>query len=377
MHNALDKETLSRLRDAVSGNNGADHDNTSQAQANSYLSISDQEIAKLAELVERARRVVLTCHIAPDGDAIGSTLGLGRVLQNMGKFVTVIPPDEAPKTLSIIPTFDRLMPFSRYGEKALDRFKTADLIFCLDFNALKRVDLLEPAVRGASAHKVMIDHHLLPEDFADITISEPGRSSTCQLVYEVLRVLGLDCYIDAEAASSLLAGMMTDTGNFSYSANDPRTYHIVADLIAHGADKVTLTKALFDTFSENCLRIQGYALSQKMKLWPEHHAAMVTLTREELNNMHYAKGDTEGLVNKPLCIPGIIYSVYFREETDYIKVSMRSVGDFPVDQICADHFGGGGHKNAAGGEFRGTMDEAMTLFESLLEKNSATYINNN
>ena len=365
MHTAFDKDTIARLRGAV----GASMPFGATGAAASIHNLDPSALARLNALIGEARRIVITCHFVPDGDAIGSALGLAHVLRSMGRHVTVIPPDETPKTLAFLPGFDRLMPYSRYGDVAVGRFRGADLVICLDFNASKRVDKLERVLLECNAPKVMIDHHENPENFVDVMISHPESSSTSILVYDVLRSLGLDCYIDAEAADCLLTGMMTDTGNFTYNANNPSIYLAVADLVAHGADRVKLCKLIFDTFSESCLRINGYALSEKMHVFRDYKASYMALTRDELNSFHYAKGDTEGLVNKPLAIPGIVYSAYFREEKEYIKVSMRSVGKFRVDLLCEQYFGGGGHKNAAGGEFHGTMEECIATFEALMPTN--------
>ena len=183
--------------------------------------------------------------------------------------------------------------------------------------------------------------------------------------------------IDKDTASCLLAGMMTDTGNFAYNANDPDAYIIEAELVKKGADKVDLYNRLLNTVSENCLRLTSYAMLEKMEIFNDFHAALICLTRDELNRFHYVKGDTEGLVNRPLAVPGIVYSAFLREEDGYVKVSMRSLGDFPVNKLCNEHFGGGGHLNAAGGEFAGTLEECAELFRSLLPENKRKYIDKN
>ena len=216
-----------------------------------------------------------------------------------------------------------------------------------------------------------------PGDFADPVISYPQMSSTCMLLFRVLCRLELFNLIDKDTASCLLAGMMTDTGNFAYNANDPDAYIIEAELVKKGADKVDLYNRLLNTVSENCLRLTSYAMLEKMEIFNDFHAALICLTRDELNRFHYVKGDTEGLVNRPLAVPGIVYSAFLREEDGYVKVSMRSLGDFPVNKLCNEHFGGGGHLNAAGGEFAGTLEECAELFRSLLPENKRKYIDKN
>lgn len=336
--------------------------------------IDNDKIQSLSRHLEKAQKVVITAHMSPDGDAIGSTLGLWHVLKQAGISATVVVPDDYTKQLSILPGVKEIVIFSRHKQMAVSLLAEADLIFCLDYNDKMRIDRLGQYVADSPAHKIMIDHHLEPSDLCQLTISYPEMSSTCMLLYIVLCQAGMSNYINSDAATCILAGMMTDTGNFSYNANDPDIYPIIGQLIQAGANHDLLVKQLFDTFGESYLKIQGYAVSKKMQIWKEYGAALITLTRDELNMMHYSKGDTEGLVNKPLAIPGVVYSVFLREEERYIKVSMRSIGDFPCDQICSKYFGGGGHVNAAGGEFYGSLAQAVEVFKSILPINKKMYI---
>lgn len=332
-------------------------------------------IAGIADAVNHSRRAVITSHLSPDGDAIGSSLALARILRAKGLDVTTITPDEPNRNLDVLPGFTTIVPLSRNPNRVKRACDSADLIFSLDYHILTRVDKLAPYISSSKARRIMIDHHLDADvDSFDFAVSCPQRSSTCSLLYSVIKRAGWLDLMDLDAATCIMAGMMTDTNNFAHNANHPEDYRIVASLLEKGVDKNTLWRALFDTFSEDCLRLNGYALSQKMRVYPEAHAALITLTRDELNTYNYNKGDTEGLVNKPLAIPGVVYSAFMREERDYIKISMRSVGDFPVDILCSRHFGGGGHRNAAGGEFHGTLDEAAALFESLLDSNATEFI---
>ncbi len=338
------------------------------------IQIDDTTKDGLRALIETSGNVVITAHMSPDGDAMGSSLALYHVLRSLGKTATVVVPDDVTKQLSFLPGFRDVVVYCRNKAAATEIVANAGLIFCLDYNDMARIDLLAPAVEASAAKKVMIDHHLYPSDQCDITVSSPEHSSTCMLLFEVLTVIGLADKIGADAANCILTGMMTDTGNFSYNANDPDIYPIVGELIRKGADKNKLNKLLFDTFSESHLRINAYAIYKKMKIFKEYGAALITLTRDELNIHHYSRGDTEGLVNRPLAIPGIVYSVFLREEERYIKVSMRSVGDFPCDEICSKYFNGGGHQNAAGGEFPGSMEQAVEVLKSILPSNKKQYI---
>lgn len=328
--------------------------------------IGQETIDRLSALIEKSRRIVITCHLSPDGDAMGSSLGLCRILRNLGKEVRVITPDTPPRYLMFLPGADQVMPFSRFETYANRAMADADLIFCLDYNDPKRVDLVAPGLLASKARKVMIDHHLGPDSFPDLTISHPEVSSTSALVFMVADRLGLDDKIDTEAAVAIYTGMMTDTGNFSYNSNDPRLYEIIARLIEKGIDKDEIYKAVYFTNSVNRLRLNGFAMHERFKVFPQHRAALITLTRNELNSFQYQKGDTEDLVNRPLTCPDITYSVFLREESDYIKVSTRSKGEFPVNLLCSRYFNGGGHLNAAGGEFYGTLQEAIdTLAEAM------------
>lgn len=336
--------------------------------------LNKTDISQLRRIVDGCTKVTITTHMTPDGDALGSSLGMMHVLSNMGKEVYVVVPDRPTEQLSFLPGFKEIEIYTQNPEFATTLIHDADLLFCLDYNEPKRTDLVANAIVESPAKKVMIDHHLHPDSFCDIIISQPSASSTCELLFKVLCSLELYDAIDRDAATCILTGMMTDTGNFNYNANNPELYRITSHLIEKGANKDRLSKLLFDTFSQSCLRLNAYAIYEKMQVWENYGAALITLTREEMNKMGYERGDTEGLVNKPLAIPKVVYSVFLREETHYIKVSMRSKGDFPCNTICNEHFNGGGHLNAAGGEFEGTMEEAIKIFEDLLKENYQKYI---
>lgn len=325
-------------------------------------------------MLDDGDRIVIITHMSPDGDAIGSATAMQRILTAMGKEARIIIPDMMLAGLRGLPGAKEITDATRYPDFAAKLIEDADLIVCLDFNELGRIGKLGPLVGRSSAKKILIDHHLHPADFATVTISHPECSSTCYVLFKVLCALGLFSEIDKQTAECILTGMMTDTGNFSYNASDPDIYIIVSELLRKGADKERIYREQFETHSANSLRLNSYALLNKMEVFEDAGAALITLSRAELNRFHYTKGDTEGLVNRPLAIPGVCYSAFLREEDGYVKVSMRSVGKFPVNEVCRDHFGGGGHLNAAGGEFEGTLDEAAELFRSLLKTNKQKYI---
>lgn len=327
------------------------------------------EVARLGELIGQARRVAITCHISPDGDALGSSLGLADVLARMGKTVHVVTPDMPPKVFDYLPGFDEIVVGSMSTDMAQGLIANCDLLFCLDFNDFKRIDRLGAVAASTKARKVMIDHHLYPSLDCDLAFSDPSKSSTSLLVYLLLHQLGLSPMVDRESGTCLMTGLITDTGNFSYSSLDPQLYLVTAELVALGVDKDMINRRVFRNYSLDRLRLNVYALSQHLTVYPEWGAAVVALSDADLKAFNYQKGDTEGLVNVPLGIPGVDVSVFVREESgrDKVKISVRSLDDYPADRFCSDFFGGGGHHNAAGGEYAGTLPEAVEAIAKALE----------
>lgn len=322
--------------------------------------LSKAQADQLSSMIQKSNRVVVTCHMTPDGDALGASLCMVHVLLSMGKFATVVVPDCPPQNLMFLPGSSHVVVASCRPERAESLLNDADLVVLLDFNDLKRIDRMAPMVEASKAKRVVIDHHLNPSIKADVLISRPDVSSTCALLYQVLESIGLERRISREAAECCCTGMMTDTGNFSYNSNDPQLYRILERLVAKGVDKDAIYTRLFNTNTESRVRLMGYAQSRKMQILPEHQVAVIALSREELDEFGYKRGDTEALVNLPLSIPGITYSIFLREdEPGYVKVSMRSKGNFSVKEICEAHFGGGGHVNASGGEMRAPLEEVL------------------
>ena len=330
--------------------------------------IDERAIERLRSLINGVKSVVLTCHLSPDGDAIGSSLALCHVLHRLGKNAIVVTPDMVPRALGFLPDLRDVVVFTQSEQRARYAVEHAQLIFCLDFNDMHRIDKLGDIILQQHVPRVLIDHHLEPQPEFDLVFSFPELSSTCELVYRVLLQLRMLNLIDRYAAQCLYVGMMTDTGNFTYSCENPELYEIQASLMRRHIDKQSLYSMAMNTFSADSLRLQGFAISEKMQLFTDKGAALITLTQDELKRFNYRKGDTEGLVNKPLAIPGIYWVVFFRQDPEYVKVSCRSKGNFSVNDICNEHFNGGGHMNAAGGEFYGTIDEAVAVFQHILEQ---------
>lgn len=301
---------------------------------------------------------MITCHKTPDGDAVGSSLALCRVLRNMGKYVDVVSPDMVPRSLQFAPMSSHIIAYTTHESRACAVVSRADLFFCLDFNSISRIARLGDLINGSNAPRILIDHHLDPDLAFDVMISYPELSSTSEMTYRVIKEMGWDGYFDKISAQNIYLGMMTDTGNFTYSSEYPEVYQVLAELMTYDIDKLDIYNKAMNTFSVSSLRIQGYAISHKMQLFPEQGCALIVLNRDELNHYGYKRGDTEGLVNKPLSIPGIWWTVFLREDPESIKVSCRSTGYFSVSDICRDYFDGGGHINAAGGDFYGSIKDA-------------------
>ena len=332
--------------------------------------ISQANVDHVEKWFERADKIVIVSHVSPDGDAIGSSLGLWHFLNSQDKTVHVIVPNAFPDFLKWMPGAKEIIQYNRYKEFADKLIMEADVICCLDFNVLSRIDEMEEIVRVSPGRKMMVDHHLYPGDFARIVISHPQISSTSELVFRLICQLGNFSDITKEAAECIYTGIMTDTGGFTYNSNDREIYLIIGELLSKGIDKDEIYRNVFNTHSEGRLRLMGYVLYEKMQVFPLFNSALITLSREEQQKFQYKKGDTEGFVNMPLSMKDICFSVFLREDTekDMIKVSLRSVGTFPCNQVAAEFFNGGGHLNASGGEFYGPMEEAVALFKQALVK---------
>ena len=326
--------------------------------------VDNDKINKLKTYIGKGDKIVIVSHELPDGDAIGSSLGLYHYLMSFDKkSIKVIVPNSFPEFLKWMPGANDIVIYDRYPDFATQLISEADVLFCLDLNAVKRVGKMASAVIASDARKVMIDHHLDPEDFCKIVISHPEMSSTSELVFRVICALGDVDMIEKDAAECFYTGMMTDTGSFSYNSNNAEIYVIVSELIKKGIDKDEIFRMVNQVYSENRLRLMGYVLCEKMRVYTDKKAALFTLRQDELNRFKYKTGDTEGFVNLPLSINGVHFSVFLREETNLIKISLRSIGEFPCNKFAALYFNGGGHKNASGGEFYGTLDEAVKVFE--------------
>ena len=310
--------------------------------------------------------------MAPDGDAMGSSLALKHWI---GEKATVIVPNAFPAFFNWMPGSAQILIYEKEAQRCDALIAAADLFICTDFNDPKRIGPMGEKMLANPAKKILIDHHLNPTDFADEVHSHPEASSSCEIVYQLINDANGDAPLNDAIATCIYTGLMTDTGNFSYNSTRAELYDIIAALLRAGVKKDEIYNAVFNQYSTDRVRLTGYALYRKMRIYPEAHLALITLTADELDRYHYQQGDTEGLVNMPLQIADVFYSVYMREERPKpgtpkprIRISFRSQGDRPVNIWASEIFHGGGHANASGGELFGTIDQAVQLFEQTYKK---------
>ncbi|WP_158728122.1 MULTISPECIES: bifunctional oligoribonuclease/PAP phosphatase NrnA [unclassified Flavobacterium] len=328
-----------------------------------------QDIQAVQELLSTPKKIAIIPHRGPDGDAMGSTLGLYHFLLKNHHYPTVISPNEFPDFLAWMPGADKIKIYEKDRENCTALLQEAELIFTLDFNALHRTGEMENVLAQLQSPFIMIDHHQNPDDYAAVTYSDTSFGSTCEMLYNFITALGKKDDIDFTIGTCIYTGILTDSGSFKFPKTTGTTHRIVAELIDLGVQNTEIPSLLFDNSSYGRLQILGRAL-QNMIIYPEFKTAYTTLTQEELNSFNYVKGDTEGIVNYGLSIQGIHFAAIFIEnkEEKIIKISFRSQGDFDVNQFAREHFNGGGHRNAAGGKSELTMEETQKKFEDLLTK---------
>jgi len=313
-----------------------------------------------------SERVAVLTHSNPDGDAIGSSLALALALVKAGKDARVVIPDGLPEFLRWLPGIERSTTFVYKQERAVEIIEGADMIFCLDFNDPKRLNGAEEYFFKSKARTILIDHHQDPLSFTDLSISETWRGSVGEMIYIFLKEVFQDDLLDKDIATCLYVAIMTDTGNFNYASSYPDIFHIVGDLMKYDIEKDQIYSRVYDSFSEDRMRLQGYCMMKKMVVLPQFHTGYISLTQEELKKFNHRKGDTEGFVNIPFSVKGIRFTALFVEKKDRIKVSFRSRGRFPVNRVASEHYQGGGHINAAGGDSFKSMEETLARFEALL-----------
>lgn len=329
-----------------------------------------EKIEAIRGLLSAPKKVVIVTHFKPDADALGSSLGLAGFLHKKGHWVQVITPSDYPEFLAWMPGNEQVHAVLRDDQRQLqvaqDFLLDADVVFCLDFSALSRINSLGETVRISRAVKILIDHHLEPEHFADYEWWDVSSASTAGLVFELIQQCGETNLIDEAIATCLYAGLMTDTGGFRHNNTTGREFLIASRLVELGAVPHRIAKEIYDTNSLERLRLTGYVLSQKLTVLPEYRTAYMLLSADELTRFGAQTGDTEGLVNYGLSIRGVRLSVLMYDRREEIKLSFRSLGGFSVNDLARKHFNGGGHRNAAGGTTTASLAETLALFLSIL-----------
>jgi phosphoesterase RecJ-like protein len=329
--------------------------------------MTKDDINSIKTLLSSPKAIVIIPHKNPDGDAIGASLGLYHYLKQNNHKANIIAPNDYPDFLKWMPEENSILKYDTDKEKSDALIDEANLIFTLDFNALSRIGHMEAIVSNSKAIKIMIDHHQQPDDYASYTYSDITMSSTCEMVYNFIEMLGRVDDINSEIATCLYTGIMTDTGSFRFSSTTSATHNIVGQLIEKGANNSEIHNHIYDSNSYSRLQLLGKALSN-LKVIPEYRTAYITLSQEELNTFNFKKGDTEGFVNYGLSLEGIIFAAIFIEshQEEIIKISLRSKGNFSVNEFSRAHFNGGGHTNAAGGRSELNLKQTVDKFISIL-----------
>jgi phosphoesterase RecJ-like protein len=329
-----------------------------------------KDLEGLKTLLASPKKVVIVTHFKPDADALGSSLGLAGYLAKQGHSVAIISPSDYPDFLAWMPGKEMVIALTKDSivpqQKAKALIEACDILFCLDFSSLKRINEVGDMVKTSTAKKVMIDHHLEPEKFADFEKWDVSSASTAELIFELIDEWGDRELIDQDIANCLYAGLMTDTGGFRHNNTTNKEFLIASELVSRGANPSEVAKKIYDTNSLERLRLTGYALSQKLVVLPEYKTAYMTLTWEELRQFGSQTGDTEGLVNYGLSIKGIKMAVLMYDRKEEIKLSFRSLADFDVNALARKHFEGGGHKNASGGQSKQNLEETLKKFLAIL-----------
>lgn len=333
----------------------------------SVLKKTDREIITSVKqiLTSAKKKITIVPHENPDGDAIGSALGLGQVLKNFGHQVQVIPVNDYPDFLKWFSSDVPVVIYEKEKKLAKELMFDSDILICVDFNEAKRAGNLEKLVLRFNKTKILIDHHPYPTNFCDFTISEIEYSSTAELVFDMISAIGLEVNLDCESAEALFTGILTDTGAFNHNTSQ-NTFKVVSKLMKLGINTDKIRSEVYSNFSADRMRLLGYCLNEKMQVFPEMRTAIISLSQEELERFNFKPGDTEGFVNFPLSINNIVFTVLFIEKDAFVKASFRSKGNFPANEFASKYFNGGGHLNAAGGELKLGLTETILKFTQLL-----------
>jgi phosphoesterase RecJ-like protein len=324
---------------------------------------------ELSKLFYTSENILIICHINPDGDSVGAQLAMYHYFKSIDKNVSLLAPNNLQEFLKWMDGAEQINIFIKERKKCRMLIEKADLIIMLDFNQSDRLGEAEEFVVASRAKKVIIDHHLNPENFADVVISDPSKCSTSELIHELVCEINGARFMNRSYAEALYVGIITDTGNFEHGSYSSRTFRIVADLLDTGILKEKIINLIYNNFSSDRIRLQGFALNQRMIVIPDFKSAYIYLSKDDLKLYNHVKGDTEGFVNMPLSIKGINFSALFIEKDNFIKLSFRSKGKFPSNEFASLYFSGGGHLNASGGEYTDTLENTIAYFLKVLEEN--------
>lgn len=322
-------------------------------------------INELKEYLQKPKKIVVTSHKNPDGDALGSSLAWTKILTKLGHSVDYISPNGMPEYYSWLPLNKQMIIYEKSKDYAKNLVYSADIVFSLDYNALDRMDEFGEVVKASKAVKIMIDHHLFPEDYPTLTYSDTSKSSTGEMIFEMILAMGEEDKIDADIATLLYTAILTDTGSFAFKCTTQRVHEIVGVLVSKGADPDTVQNQVYNCFTESRLRFFGFCIMNKMHIIPNTNVAYIAVSEKELREFDIQDGETEGLANYPLKIANVQACAFFREKDKQIRISFRSKGDFDVNILAREHFNGGGHKNASGGMMHDSLENTVKKFENL------------
>jgi bifunctional oligoribonuclease and PAP phosphatase NrnA len=325
---------------------------------------------ELGKLLESSANILLISHINPDGDAIGAELALYHYLNSKGKKMNMISPNNLQEFLKWMDGAGEINVFIRKRKLCIKMIGEADLIVMIDFNQPNRLGEAEKYVTESRAKKVIIDHHLDPLTIADLVITDPSKCATAELIYELTRGMNNGAFLSRPYAEAVYVGIITDTGNFEYGTYTGNTLRIIAEIIDSGIEKEKILNVIYNNFSADRMKLQGFALNKRMTVLPEYHSAYIYLTKNDLAEYNHVKGDTEGFVNLPLSIGGIVFSALLIEKDNFVKLSFRSKGSFPVNEFASRYFAGGGHMNASGGEYYDSLENTISYFLTVLKENA-------
>jgi bifunctional oligoribonuclease and PAP phosphatase NrnA len=330
---------------------------------------------ELKAFLSTPRKIFITTHSKPDGDALGSSLAMYHYLLKKGHEPTVVSPSDYGVYLHWMPGNPAVLCLPGAKDKALKHLSEAELIFCLDFNNHARTEHLADALRKATAPKVMIDHHLEPEGFETYRLWNPDACATTELVYKFMEDMGDLDLLDKNIATCIYTGLITDSGSFRYPNVTANVHRIVAGLMDVGLEHWQVHTRIFDTFTEKRLRFFGLCIKDKLVILPEYRAAYISVSKEEIREFEIKTGETEGLVNYPLTLSEVVFAALIIDREHIIKLSLRSKGNFPANEFASKYFEGGGHLNAAGGSYKGNLAGAEDNFLRGLEEYKPLLLN--